>query len=104
MNERFQAIDEDCYVTYLVKIPLERAQISRKLIEKTWLEILQLEYQLSGCDRVVCIGKISKTYAGLIPMRPLFMGPFKKPEPKSEPETKLGFMEKITACWEILCK
>lgn len=97
LHERYKTTDQDCYVTYLVKTPLEKAKITRAVIEKEWLEIAQLEFHLSGCESVVALGKIVKTYAGHIPMRPAFMG-------KKIPEPKMSFMNKMRACLEILNK
>lgn len=91
------ATNEDCYITYLVKTPIDRNKITRASIDEYWLEIAQLEYQLSGCDSVVALGRIAHTYAGHIPVRPACMG---KPEPESAPT----LMNKLRACWIILNK
>lgn len=84
----------DCYVTYLVKVQIELGQLSEKQIVDTWLPIVRLEYQLSGCADVVAVGKVAKMFAGYMNIAP-------DEAPKAAPD-KPTILERLERAWQML--
>lgn len=82
---------EDLYVTYLVKTTFRPGQLTEEQVIEEWLPVAQLEYQLSGCDRVVAIGKIARMFAGHITV-----------EPKALASLQPTWKQKIKHLWEVL--
>lgn len=75
LRGKYGAKPEDCYTTYLVKTTFQKGTLSEKDIEDYWLPALQVEYQASGCDTVVCLGAVARQYSGRIGVRPAVLGP-----------------------------
>ena len=91
LGQKESAEMEDVYATYLVKAIYGQGEMSEKMIIESWLPIAQLEYALSGCDRVVAIGKVSKMFAGYVVIRPSVLSPVKP-----------GIMDKAREIWRTL--
>ena len=64
---------EDLYLTYFVKTTFRKNELTAEMVEEEWLPILQMEYKLSGCELIVPLGELVKTYAGHIPNEPAIM-------------------------------
>ncbi len=62
---------EDCYVTYFIKTTYRAGELTEKMVVDDWLPALQLEYHLSGCDLIVCVGRMASHFAGNIANRPV---------------------------------
>lgn len=75
LRAKYGAKPEDCYTTYLIKTTFPKNQLSEKDIEDYWLPALQVEYQASGCDTVVCLGPKARQFSGRIGVRPAVLGP-----------------------------
>ena len=71
---KYGAKTEDCYITYVVKTSFRHGELPEQKVFDDWLPILQVEFQLSGCTEVVAIGKLARTLAGHIAVRPAIMG------------------------------
>ena len=74
LGEKYGAKPEDCYITYVLKTNFKEGQLSEQHVFDNWLHILQVEYQLSGCTDVVALGRMARTLAGHISVRPAVMG------------------------------
>ncbi len=92
LNQKFGAEPEDCYITYLVKTNYTNpGDLTADLIKNEWLQILRMEYEISGCTDVVCIGKMVKQYSGYISGKSTILKPY-----------KASFMEKMGKAWQVL--
>ena len=89
LNKKDGATLADIYVTYLWKTVVDPRTITTKRIEEVWLPLAQMEFALSGCDSVVALGQIARTYAGNIAQRPF--------NPK-----KPSLIERIRSAWQVL--
>lgn len=65
LEERYGARPEEAYATYLAKVRGTAPPREADILD-IWLPILRLEYKVSGCERVVCVGPVSRQYAHLI--------------------------------------
>ena len=74
LREKYGATPEDCYITYAIKTTFRPGVLTEEAVFKDWLPILQVEYQLSKCSDVVALGRMARTLAGHIPVRPAIMG------------------------------
>lgn len=92
LAQKYQAEATDCYITYLIKVPVIPSKMDEKEIWDTWLPIARLEYKLSGCETVVAIGKIARMYAGHIGVKDV----------KVEPAVKSSFLDRMKLAWQIL--
>lgn len=75
LRAKYGAEPKDCYTTYLVKTTFRKGELSERDIEDYWLPALQVEYQASGCDTVVCLGPKARQFSGRIGIRPAVLGP-----------------------------
>jgi len=92
LQQKYQADPEDCYITYLVKTNYPNpGDLTYDRVAKDWLEVAKLEYLLSGCDTVVCIGKVSRQFAGLISQRPA-----------SVPKFSPSILDKAKYIWQTI--
>ena len=55
---------KDIYATYLIKTTLRADQLSEESVRQVWLPILQLEYELTGCEYYVPLGPLVRLFAG----------------------------------------
>lgn len=83
---------EECHVTYLVKACVKQGTLTEKEIEETWLPIARHEFALSGCEKVVAVGKIARMYAGYISVKPANL-----PEPP-----RPRWADRIVNAWRVL--
>lgn len=74
IGEKYGAKPEDCYITYVIKTNFKSGELTEQDVFDKWLPILQVEFQLSGCSDVVALGRLARTMAGHIPVRPPVMG------------------------------
>lgn len=91
LREKMGAEPNECYITYLVKAQ-PRGVLQEEKVRQDWLPLLQLEYAMTGCENVVCIGKMARQYANLIRMTPISV------------PVKQGIMERARKAWAILSK
>ena len=84
----------DCYATYLVKVRIELGHLTEKQIVDTWLPIIHREYQLSGCEDVVAVGKVAKMFAAYMNVVP---DTGTAPTPH-----KPTFLERLERAWQTL--
>ncbi len=91
LGEKFGTKPEECYITYVVKTTLQPQYLTEEAVLEEWLPALQVEFQLSGCKEVVCIGKFSRLIAALVSQKPQAMGSYKP-----------GIMERIKKAAGVL--
>lgn len=90
LKDNIEPSIENCYATYLVKAIYAPRELSVELIQKEWLPLIQLEYRLSGCEALACIGLISRQFAGYMSYEPALT----RPEPT--------FKERFIEIWQRL--
>lgn len=73
VGDKYGASPEDFYATYLVKCKFKEGNLTEKQVLDEWLPLLQVEYALSGCSMVVCVGKVSRLFAGHVQHLPTFL-------------------------------
>lgn len=94
LGQKYGTSPDDFYITYLVKCRFQEGDITEEEVTKDWLTILQVEYALSGCTNVVCIGAKARLFAGHIQHLP--------EEYREKKSSAPSWREKVERAWQIL--
>ena len=91
LEKAYAATPDDCYLTYVVKSIFKPGELTEDMVMKEWVPAIQLEYALSGCSKLVAVGKMARALAPQLTVKPVLLETPHRP-----------VLERAKQAWKIL--